>query len=93
MPKPICVKCMRFFKPKKTGIVALEQMPKKNDALPGDGDQANWTPSKCWSADLYSCKGCGAEIIYGFGLGPIAEHHEIDFYKIMALAKYVVNDC
>jgi hypothetical protein len=93
MPKPICVKCKRFYKPKKNGIFALEQMPKANGAKPGLEDEENWEPYKIWRADLYKCEGCNHEIVDGFSWGPLAEHYEDNFKRWAQFVTYTVNDC
>lgn len=71
MPKPICVKCGLFFKPKENGVMIEEGRPINN---------GNWAPYKLWRADLYSCKGCGTEIVVGFAREPCAEHHMAEKY-------------
>ena len=93
MPKPICVKCKRFFKPAWNGVVALEQMPLQQRAEPGTGDEGLWTPMKIWQADLLRCAGCGDEIIVGFGRRPIAEHYEDRFARALDFVTHTVNDC
>jgi len=36
-------------------------------------------PYKLWSADLWACPTCGAEVITGFGRAPLAEHWQADY--------------
>jgi hypothetical protein len=93
MPKPICVKCKRFFKPHRTGVWPLEQMPTVSGAQPGTREEAAWQPYKIWSADLYRCEGCGGEIIVGFGQNRVSEHFEADFDKWLPRVTHTVNDC
>ena len=93
MPKPICVKCRRFFKPARNGVRVLEQMPVEKHAQPGTEDEDRWKPYKLWQADLLRCNGCGTEIIVGFGMEPSAEHYEPEFQQKLAHAAYTVNDC
>ena len=93
MPKPICVKCKRFYRPEKNGVFALEQMPNAVDARPGLEDEANWLPYKIWRADLYKCHGCGDEIITGYGVHPLSEHYEPKFATALAFVTHTVNDC
>ena len=50
-------------------------------------------PYKLWQADLLRCNGCGAEIIVGFGLQPIAERFETEFQQKLAYVTHTVNDC
>jgi hypothetical protein len=93
--KPICVKCGLFFKPKKNGIRVLEQMPMCNGATPGLANGEQWQPYKIWHADLWSCRGCGVEMVFGTGVIPLAERHQNDFAGLMASwpPSVVVNDC
>ena len=93
MPKPICVKCKRFFKPHRNGVFALEQMPTVNSARPGLEDQELWQPYKIWRADLYRCDGCGDEIVVGFGQNRLVEHYEPEFERFLPLVTQTVNDC
>jgi hypothetical protein len=91
MPKPICVKCKRFFKPYRNGIRALEQMPLTRDARPGAEDEDQWTPYKIWVGDLLRCDGCGTEIVSGYGGRPLCEHYQADF--AVPPGAIIVNDC
>jgi hypothetical protein len=93
MPKPICVKCKRFFKPHRNGVFALEQMPAANDVRPGLEDEANRRPYKIWRADLYRCEGCGDEIVVGFGQHPLSEHYQPEFARWTPFVTHTVNDC
>jgi hypothetical protein len=93
MPKPICVRCQRFFKPKKNGVHVLEQMPAVYGARPGAEHAEDWKPYKVWMADKLACEGCGAEIIVGYGYHSLAEHYQPSFEAERALATYTVNDC
>jgi len=52
--------CGRFMRVKKNSVTVEE--------LTEDGE-----PYKLWDADRWQCPGCGAEVIAGFGKGPIAE--------------------
>jgi hypothetical protein len=92
MPKPICVKCKRFFRPYRNGVVALEQMPTVSGARPGLEDEALWEPYKIWRGDLYRCEGCLTEIVIGFGPRPV-EHFEPGFDKDLPFVTQTVNDC
>ena len=68
MPKPICVMCQREYKCEKNGVRALEHFSEEDEAI-----------YKIWSSDKWKCPSCGHEILYGFGLEPIAEHYQDDF--------------
>ena len=95
--KPICVKCERFYRPKKNGTPFVEMMPKSGFKRPESGttDRDAWEPYKLWHGDLWACQGCGHELIVGTGSAPISEHFRPDFTdQIMAWgAKLIVNDC
>jgi hypothetical protein len=93
MPKPVCVKCQRFFKPKKNGVVLCESMPAATGAEPGTIDPTAWKPYKVWMADLSECEGCGTQIIAGFAFHPAAEQHEDRFAEAMKYITHTVNDC
>lgn len=77
--KPICVTCKRFYRPSKTGVYFLENMPIVNGAAPGDAEPEKWKPYKLWSGDEWKCPNCKSTIIVGTGLVPIAFHHEPNF--------------
>src|SRR3954471_7632715 len=59
---PTCMRCHVIMACSKTGV-HLELM-------------AGAEPYQLWSADLYRCKGCGAEVTGGFAKLPIAEHYQ-----------------
>lgn len=72
---PVCAKCKIFFHPKKNGIYFEEGMPvvHSTDSV----EETIWESYKLWSGDLYECRGCGAEIVVGFGAQPIEiNNHE-----------------
>jgi hypothetical protein len=96
MPKPICVPCQRFFRMKRQGYYFIEGMPKGEAALPGTQEPWRWQPYKLWAGDLYECKGCGAQIISGFGLQPIDYQHTDTFkdnVRRLGADQLQVNDC
>jgi hypothetical protein len=68
-------------------------MPLHADAAPGAVNGAAWRPYRVWSADVLQCRGCGAEILAGFGARPISEHYEAEFAAVAARATHIVNDC
>jgi len=86
MLKPICVRCCLFFKPAKNGVAIEEGRP-----IAG----GEWGPYKLWQADLYECRGCGTQIVTGFGRGPVAEHYEADYMQTRAAFNPIlrVDDC
>lgn len=103
MPKPVCVKCGLFYRPKRNGQVFEEGKPYKSEPnepvryTEQDGEQVQWTGYKLWHADLWECRGCGNQIITGAGAAPLVEHFE-DRYQIVR-ARYggdtipFVHDC
>lgn len=98
MPKPVCVKCQRFYRPLRNGIEVLEQMPETGTVPPGTEAAHLWRPYKLWRADKWHCEGCGHELVTGFGRYNYAEHYEPDFAANLAAAKktehfVIVNDC
>ena len=95
MPKPACIKCQRFFRPKQNGYVLTEMMPKRDYYLspPGTAEPEQWTPYKIWRCDLYECEGCGHQIAVGYGQGSVSEHYMDDFEEELQHSQSVVNDC
>lgn len=97
MPKPVCVPCQRFFRPKKNGYRLVEGMPVVSGAEPGTAEPEKWAPYKLWVADLWECHGCGAQIVSGFANQPIAEHYQPGFADAVAFSGgpdvLQVNDC
>lgn len=93
MPKPICVKCGTFCKPKRNGVYVCEYMPRHSNAPPGIANAKGWMPYKVWVADMNSCHTCGYEVVHGFGGSPMSERHHDDFDKWMALVTVHVYDC
>jgi hypothetical protein len=95
--KPVCVACQRFYRPKRNGTPFIESMPSEHGAAPppGNDNPEAWAPYKLWHGDLWSCQGCGSEIIVGTGRFPLAEHFERDFAEQVAHWKptITVNDC
>jgi hypothetical protein len=96
MLKPICVHCHRFFRQVKSGLYFVEGMPAGNgSAPPGLAEPDKWKPYKLWAGDKWQCEGCGAVIISGVGVSPIAEHFEdnFDVLRQALRADFQVNDC
>jgi hypothetical protein len=98
MPKPICVPCQRFYRPKKTGVYFTEQMPRAGTdrAPPGNSAPHMWRPYKLWSGDLWECQGCGSRIVVGTGSQPVRESHQKDFEEErqrLGATRILVNDC
>jgi len=87
MSKPVCMTCKLFYRAHKNGVWLTEMMP------PYMGE-TEWRPYKIWQADLWKCKGCGHEIIVGFGHNPVAIQHEEHFKNFIERAKEIqINDC
>lgn len=78
MSRMVCMKCNLFFHPKKNGVVVEEGMPADQFATPGQGE---WLPYKLWRADLWECRGCGAEVVAGFGHTNFSEHYLPSYKK------------
>jgi hypothetical protein len=92
MPKPACIKCQRFFRPKHNGVIVLEQMPKEPRALAGTSEPHNWRPYKVWRADSWICEGCGVEIITGWAARATWKH-EPEFQHELGIVEVTINDC
>ena len=98
MPKPVCVSCQRFFRPKKNGRYALEMKPTRNNSPSGTAEPDAWEPYKLWRADEWECQGCGATILVGFALQPVAHDYQKQFEKALSAASLnmspvIINDC
>lgn len=95
MPKPVCVACQRFYRPKKNGAAFIEGMPTDGRAIPGTREPEAWKPYKLWLADLWECQGCFHQIIVGAGASPVSEHYRADFALCVETYKPIVqvNDC
>lgn len=93
--KPICVPCQRFFRPKNTGKPFVEGMPSENGAPAGRAHPEQWRPYKLWMGDEWGCPDCGATIVVGVGLNPIAEHYQPEFGAAVArwAPSLQINDC
>ena len=94
MPKPACLKCQRFYRPKKNGFFWLEAAPIDPDrAVPGTEHPEQWRPYKIWNSDLWECEGCGHQLISGHGYNPVAIQHEPKFADWLQEVKGTINDC
>lgn len=93
--RPICVKCRRFYRVVRNGVVFLEGRPTSPDARPGNQDPDRWVPYKLWMGDKWECRGCGHELISGVGLSPLMEAHHEDFAEELRVRAPAlqVNDC
>lgn len=73
--------CGRFMRVKQNSVTVEELLE--------DG-----APYKLWDADLWECVECGAEIVAGFGRGPIAEHWQPNYQELRArLAPILPGRC
>lgn len=62
----VCAKCNRAMRPKKNGVAFIEM--------------AEDRPYKLWSADLWECQDCLAQVLYTAPMQqPIAEHYQEQF--------------
>jgi hypothetical protein len=95
MPKPVCVKCQRFYRPKQNAYAWIEGMPNGNGVAAGLKEPENWSPYKLWNSDLWECPDCETQIIVGHGAGPLSEHYRPDFAEQVKFygASLQVNDC
>lgn len=94
MPKPVCVKCQRFFRPRHNGYWWTEGMPRGTGVPPGKEHADAWVPYKLWNGDLYECQGCGHQIVVGHSVSPIAEHYQQErFNDLNQRSNVQVNDC
>lgn len=66
----VCVKCKKFLRVKKVGVVLEEGMPISD---------TEWGPYKMWIADLHECPTCGFELIAGFAQHALGEHFHPDY--------------
>lgn len=92
MPKPICMTCKKFYRPKKNGVVVEEGMP---IGYPTMGVSTKWESYKLWRGDLWECHQCGHQIVVGFGNIPMAEHYEPHYAKAKRLHPPIafIEDC
>jgi hypothetical protein len=95
MPKPACLKCQRFYRPKHNGIFVEERMPSFSGAAAGTSQPNSWEPYKLWCADLWECEGCGHQLVSGYAREPVAEHYQQDYNSIVMKLGPIghINDC
>lgn len=102
MPKPVCVGCQCFYRPKRNGYAFIEGKPdgpavrfSTADSRRGTKLPEAWTPYKLWNGDLWQCPECAHEIIVGVIGPPLSEHYLPDFdYRVKQFrATLQVNDC
>lgn len=92
MPKPVCVGCERFYRPKVNGYTWIEGMPESADTPPGLAQPAGWRPYKLWSSDLWECPDCKHQIIVGHCQQPI-EKHDDRFVGLTKNIELMIKDC
>ena len=71
MPRAVCLRCHKFLRIKKNGVVIEEGLP----------NRGAWKPHKLWMGDLWRCPECGVEVVMGFGLNPLSEHFMPDYER------------
>ena len=85
MPKPVCVKCQCFYRPKRNGFYWTEMMPSgvadPQENIRGLRKPQAWMDYKLWSGDLYECPDCEHQIVVGHGAQPIAEHWHTEYMR------------
>jgi len=87
MKPAVCLKCKLYYKIKKNGVYLTEMMPYTN---------GEWRPYKIWQGDLWECRGCGHEIVMGWGKRALREHFEEHFedLRIRTHANEIeIKDC
>lgn len=94
MPKPVCVKCQCFFRPKQNSFPWIEGMPEQG-AQRGLREPDRWKPYKLWNSDMWECPDCNIQIIVGHCSHPVSEHYMPGFKdKVKAWgATLKINDC
>lgn len=96
MPKPACVPCQRFFRPKRIGRRVMENMPvgPPGETLPGLQTPDLWVPYKIWVGDIWECEGCGTQIVAGWAHAPLAEHFDQPRFADLSVGITIkINDC
>lgn len=97
MPKPACLKCRCFYRPKRNGYRIVEGMP-NGTVMPGEENIRGlakpeaWQPYKLWVADLWQCPDCGHELVTGWGVNPLSEHYKPGFSELIG-GLVQINDC
>lgn len=84
-----CVRCAKFFRPKKNGVILEEGRPLNRE-------QSEWGPYKMWRVDLWECPSCGIQVTAGAGSNPTAEHYMTEHYADQRKKHpplITVNDC
>ncbi len=93
--RPVCVKCQRYFKIKRNGVVVEEGMP--TPPLQ-DGKSDRWVPYKLYMADLYECERCKGQLAITSG-HQFSEHFEESYrslkegFQEAGLLLPMVEDC
>lgn len=67
MPRITCVKC------------EIEMSPKKNDVPFLETTGLEKKPYRLWSADLWWCELCGAQVVHGYSKKPLMESFQKGF--------------
>lgn len=75
-----CVECQTYLRPRKNGVTILETYEDER-------------PYAIWKADLLECPDCGKQIIYGYGLEPLARHFESDFSSALVEVDFTIIGC
>ena len=73
MMKILCVKCQSEMKPVKNGTYVFEMAAAVKSEKNPQGIY------KIWVADTWGCSNCDVEVVAGFGLKPVAIHHDEKF--------------
>ena len=76
--RPTCIKCEVDYRPKRNGIYVVQMNATTTDSL--------------WSADLWVCPVCKAEIVQGFGDNPIARGEDVGPVLVKAAIEGLARD-
>lgn len=89
----VCVKCGKFYKIVRNGVVVEEGMPAP-DRPTNPESATKWLPYKLYLADHYRCDTCGSEMAVTVDRPFAVQHHEN--YTILKEARpplVFVEDC
>lgn len=78
MPRPVCVKCQAEMDFPKAGVLQVDTYTE------------HLLPYKAYQADLYQCRYCGAQVLVGRAIEPIATINNGQMDGVLARAK--LND-
>ena len=77
MHSPVCAKCRIEMKPVRNSVTFLTKA-----SYSAGGGVAEY-PYAMSMGDIWGCKGCGAQVIIGWGSKPIARRHDKGFADLV----------